>query len=531
MFAVLNQLAAKGAGLVCEKKPDRGAGLGAAEEEGAHPGIAKGGGSVPWWAPGRRQKAAGSRDFQMQARTDHPPAEAPAPVPRRQARLALWMSASVALFVAVGSLALALALQHNLDREERRSFEELARTNARFLEHERLPRSPRLAAELGQIIGARVFFQTKAGGGLVGAPQDNPESGVLDAPCDGRVRVLADGAWVVGIEEKGGGRVFFARPPQSAALALNRLDTWLVLGGFWALSLALGWWLARRVTGPLQSLAKSLPLVGTDDHLPALPTGRSDEIGRLAQTLAQTHASLRQERELRRRAERHAFLGKMTASLAHEVRNPLTAIRLHAQLLEEAGPEEAALSLELIKAEAERIENLVAQWVSHARPAPPQMKEVDLRALLRDAVRLLEPQAAHAGTRLDFPAENAGPLILRADAGQLRQVAGNLLLNAIQAMPPGGTATVSLEQDAGAVAVRVEDEGPGFGAEALLRAGEPFYSEKEGGMGLGLAVVRDICLAHGGSFSFGNRPQGGSWVRLELPRTADAGPADSSQSN
>ena len=87
----------------------------------------------------------------------------------------------------------------------------------------------------------------------------------------------------------------------------------------------------------------------------------------------------------------------MATSLAHEVRNPVAAIRLHAQLLEHAGPAEAAVSRELIESEAERIEELVGQWLSHAKPAPPMLAEVDVAESVRQAVRLMEPQARHAG--------------------------------------------------------------------------------------------------------------------------------------
>jgi len=427
------------------------------------------------------------------------------------------MAASVAVFVLIGSLSLVFAFQHNLDREERRAFEELARTNARFLEHGRLPRSDRLAAELGRIIGARVFFWNPETASPIGTPGDTLDPAALQTPCDGRMITLPSGERMVGLVEKNGDRILFLRPATSRMLAMDRPDTWLALGGFWLLSLALGWGLARRVTRPLQSLAASLPLVGTDEDLPPLPVSRRDEIGRLAQTLVRTHASLREERERRRQAERHALLGKMAASLAHEVRNPLTAIRLHTQLLEHAPPAEAAISRALIESETGRIEALVGQWLGHAKPAPPVRREVDLTDLTRQAVRLLEPQAGHARVTLEFPQAEGPRTLVHADGDRLRQVLGNLLLNAIQAMPRGGRATVALHDEGARVALVVEDDGPGFSSIALERAGEAFFSEKEGGMGLGLTVVREICEAHGGSLSIGNRPAGGARVRAELP--------------
>jgi signal transduction histidine kinase len=243
---------------------------------------------------------------------------------------------------------------------------------------------------------------------------------------------------------------------------------------------------------------------------------RRDEIGQLAKTLTRTHQSLRDERELRRAAERHALLGRMAASLAHEVRNPVSAIRLHAQLLEHASQEEAAVSRELIESEAGRIEELVSQWLNHARPVPPVLTEVDVVESLRQAVRLMEPQARHSGVGIEMDAETS--LLIPADRHRVQQVFGNLLRNAVQAMPSGGTVTVRVLDEKTRVAVVFEDGGEGFSPAALARSGEPFYSEKEGGMGLGLAVAKEICLAHGGGLVAENRTGGGATVRVEFPK-------------
>jgi len=454
-----------------------------------------------------------------------PPPESPHES-RPHTRLAVWMAVSVAVFVLVGSLSLVAAFQRNFDREDRRAFEDLARTNVGFLEHARLPRSDRLAAELGRIIGARVFFLGPHSAGPIGAPRDTMPPAAMAMACDGKVHSLPDGEWMVGLVEKSGAKVVFLRPAASRVLAMDRPDTWLALGGFWALSFALGWWLARAVTHPLHSLAASLPLVGTEAELPPLPDARRDEIGRLARTLIRTHQSLREERDRRRAAERQAMLGRMAASLAHEVKNPLAAIRLHAQLLEEAVPAEAAVSRTLIQSEAARIEQLLGQWLGLAKPAPPVWSEVDPAEEIAHPVRLIGPQAAHAKVALAIaPCGAVAPLA--ADRHRLRQVLHNLLLNAIQAQPHGGKVTVSLADDGQRVVTRIEDEGPGFSAAALARLGEPFYSEKEGGMGLGLTVVREICEAHGGSLTAENLPGGGARVRVEFARRPPTAAASS----
>jgi len=219
------------------------------------------------------------------------------------------------------------------------------------------------------------------------------------------------------------------------------------------------------------------------------------------------------------------MLGRMATSLAHEVRNPVAAIRLHAQLLDSAPPQEAAISRQLIASEAQRIEALVGQWLSYAKPAPPVLAEVNLVEALRQALNIIEPQARHAGVLLDSTlAQDMPPLVILADRHRLQQVLGNLLLNAVQAMPRGGRVNVCLEDCAAQVRVVVEDEGAGFSAAALARLGEPFYSEKEGGMGLGLAVAKDICEAHGGGLAVETRDGGGARVQAVFAKAPQVFP-------
>jgi signal transduction histidine kinase len=449
----------------------------------------------------------------------HEPANGKGP-----ASLAVWMTSGVAFFVLLGSLALVWAFERRIEREERRAFEELARVNAGFLERSRLPQSGAMAAQLGEIIGARVFFWHDKSGAVVGKPGDILPSRAFKMRFDGRTRIL-DGEWMVGLPGRDDTRVVFLRPAPAPAHAVSRADTWVALGFFWLLSLALGWGLSRSVAGPLRGMAKSLPLVGTTHDLPGLPVSRRDEIGQLARTLARTHGSLREERERRRAAERHALLGRMAASLAHEVRNPVAAIRLHAQLLERAGPEEASVSRQLIESEAGRIEELVGQWLNHAKPLPPVLAEVDIRDVLFQAVCLIGPQARHAGVRIVFDAAATPPAVIQADRHRLHQVFGNLLRNAVQAMPAGGRVVVRVMAAASRVAVVIEDEGAGFSDTALARLGEPFYSEKEGGMGLGLAVAREICLAHDGGLVVENRAGKGAMVRVDFARKPSAASA------
>lgn len=320
----------------------------------------------------------------------------------------------------------------------------------------------------------------------------------------------------VGFALQSGREVWFSRKAgqQGAIPVWKRLDARLALGGFWALSLVFSLWLGRKVTRPLAKLEAALPGIGGDEAPRGLPETGPREIVSLAAALRETHASLVEERDKRRHAERLALLGRMATSLAHEVRNPVSAIRLHAQLLERVCAPTERESANLIVGEAGRIEALVNQWLRYAKPEPVKMLPVDLPELVREARLSLGPQAQHAGVGIREeidPAWKEHPV--NGDRERLRQVLCNLLLNAIQSMPTGGAVTVRISPGA----LQVEDQGGGFSEKALARFGEPFLSEREGGMGLGLAVSMEIIESHGGKISATNLPGGGACLRIAWP--------------
>jgi len=199
------------------------------------------------------------------------------------------------------------------------------------------------------------------------------------------------------------------------------------------------------------------------------------------------------------RAQRLAMLGQMATSLAHEVQNPVAAIRLHAELAGNA----------TIAGEAMTIESLVNQWMFLAKPEPPRKAPVALDELLADTVRTLTPLAEHARANIAVTGQ-AGKI--DADARRMGQVFRNLITNAIQAMPTGGTLTIAAADHS----ITFHDTGPGFSATALARCPQMFYSEKEGGMGIGLSVAHEILKAHGGRLLLANGDKGGAIVTVQL---------------
>jgi signal transduction histidine kinase len=340
-------------------------------------------------------------------------------------------------------------------------------------------------------------------------------------PPPGQWRVLTDGREAAAASIAGDERLILIRPAPSFVLISDPARLFAVLIGFWALSLALAWVLARRIVHPLRALAEKLPHIADEAANVALPeTARRDEIGQLARVYTETRAQLTSERAARAQAERLATLGKMATGLAHEINNPVAAIRLHAQLLEEELGGEQRERVQTILGESSRIESLVSQWMFLARPHPPQTSPCDLAEIVAAVLRAQKPAADHASVSIRN--EAAPRLLITADRRRLAQAVTNVLTNAIQAAAGG---EVLIESRAtGAPDARIElsvsDSGRGFSAAALARGTELFYSEKEGGMGVGLSVTAEILRAHGGELRFANKNGGGAIVTLVLPAGA-----------
>jgi signal transduction histidine kinase len=232
----------------------------------------------------------------------------------------------------------------------------------------------------------------------------------------------------------------------------------------------------------------------------------------------------------------------MATGLAHEINNPVTAIKLHAQLLEgeTSAPQATRDSLGIIIAEAAKIEGLVSQWMFLARPQPPQTSRCDLCEIIAAAVRTHTPSAVHSGVRIAN--ETAAGLWVDGDARRMSQAVGNLIINAIQAMAAhGGTLRITANDECRmtddervqpaheakpfvirppSLVICFHDTGRGFSEAALARHAELFFSEKEGGMGIGLSVASEILRAHGGELRVENSPAGGAVVTVILPLAA-----------
>jgi two-component system sensor histidine kinase HydH len=216
-------------------------------------------------------------------------------------------------------------------------------------------------------------------------------------------------------------------------------------------------------------------------------------------------------------AQRLSTLGKVAAGLAHEIRNPLGAIRGAIELLPTSAADVEAERLRaLVLREVDRINELVTQMLTLARPQAPQLSTVSVRAVVHEVAQLAGEDRKLGGATIAVRAPE--DFELRANAAQLRQVLWNLLKNAVQVGPPDTAIRVEVVAADGGVEIRVDDAGPGVPPEDRERVFDLFYSSRPYGVGIGLATCRQIVVAHGGRIRAETSDLGGASFRVWLPR-------------
>ena len=213
-------------------------------------------------------------------------------------------------------------------------------------------------------------------------------------------------------------------------------------------------------------------------------------------------------------------LGMMAASLAHEIRNPLGAIKGLTQLAQEDLPSDHTTHAQLrtVVSEAERLEKLVSDLLDFARAKEPQISQFELSELLSNLKSMLESRLQSSKVALHLPS-NMAPMLLQSDPAGLRQILLNVLMNAIDATPEGGAVQLTATRDERdkSIVIRVDDSGKGLGQVNPNELFQPFVTTKTRGTGLGLAISRQIAEELGGSLNLENLPGGGARCSITLP--------------
>jgi len=276
--------------------------------------------------------------------------------------------------------------------------------------------------------------------------------------------------------------------------------------------------LARGMTRPLARLAGAL--AGVRDDVPGepLPESGPRELASLATSFNAMTARLAEARSALRRAEREAVWRDVARKLAHEIKNPLTPMSLSLHRLQrriELVPERerAAVrdSIQALLEEIEHLTRLADSFSQYARMPEPRVEPLDLAELARAAGALHEPERVTLRLACD------GPLPVRGDRLLLSRALHNLLVNAIEASPPGSEVELATGRDGAMAWAEVRDRGPGLDPAVAARVFEPYVSTKNRGSGLGLSLVRDIARQHDGDATLAARPGGGVQARLALP--------------
>jgi signal transduction histidine kinase len=328
-----------------------------------------------------------------------------------------------------------------------------------------------------------------------------------------------------------------------------------------AFVLAVGVVTRWSVTRPIRALIRGAESLGRGEPGQRIPIRRRDEIGRLteafnrmaadlelarANLLRQASERLRLEQDVQQ-AQKLAAVGRLATELAHEIGTPLNVIAGRAEGLQRliAADHPGRRHLELIQSQADRIGGILRTLLDYSRPRRPVLDVLALTPVIGLAAELLLERfrAKEVRVRLDLP---AGLPPIRGDAGQLQQVFLNLLVNALDAAPPGTVVRVSAgpepvlrAEDRAAIrrgqaperalAVHVVDGGGGIPAERLPHIFQPFFSTKrrQQGAGLGLPIVEEIVRAHHGAIEVASAPSRGTEVTVWLPVAEEAAPVPS----
>jgi two-component system nitrogen regulation sensor histidine kinase NtrY len=312
-----------------------------------------------------------------------------------------------------------------------------------------------------------------------------------------------------------------------------RLTALLVGAAGLLLGLAMSWWAAARVAEPVRQLAFGASQVAAGRWDTHVEVGSKDEVGDLAKAFNQMTRQLVEQREHLLQAERVAAWRELARRLAHELKNPLFPLQITVENLQRAraqSPEQFdevfRESTATLLAELANLKTILNRFGDFAKMPAPERQPLDLNDLVRGVVRLFEPQFAAPGRppiRAELKLDNALGTV-DVDPHLLRRAIENLVLNALDAMPDGGTLSLATARHNAVVELVVSDTGKGLTPEERDRLFTPYYTTKQHGTGLGLAIVQSVISDHGGTITVESTPAGGTTFRIVLPAPGHPAP-------
>ncbi|HYX71104.1 MAG TPA: ATP-binding protein [Terriglobales bacterium] len=307
----------------------------------------------------------------------------------------------------------------------------------------------------------------------------------------------------------------------------------LLVGGVGILlALGLSGWVARRVTRPVEQLAEAANEVAAGRWETRVPVRSDDEVGQLAEAFNQMTQHLVEQRDRLVQAERVAAWRELARRLAHELKNPLFPLQITVENLLRARQQNPAQFDEVFResattllAEIANLKTIVGRFSDFAKMPRPQLQSVRVNEVVEGAMKVFAAQLTAPGRpgitpRLEL--DLALPAI-QADPDLLHRALSNLVLNAMDAMPQGGTLTLRTAKQEGGVRLEVSDTGEGLTPEECERLFTPYYTSKQHGTGLGLAIVQSVVSDHGGKITVASQPKRGTTFCIELPQQPPEG--------
>ncbi len=285
-------------------------------------------------------------------------------------------------------------------------------------------------------------------------------------------------------------------------------------------------WAAARVTRPVEQLARAAQDVTAGHWETTVEVHGNDEVAQLAESFNHMTAELLAQKERLVQTERVAAWRELARRLAHELKNPLFPLQLTVENLlraREQSPEQFdevfRESSSTLLAEISNLKTIIGRFSDFSKMPPPQLQPVQGNEIVRGVVKLFQPQLQAPGRapitcKLELD-ENLGPIA--ADPDLLHRALSNLVLNAMDAMPNGGTLTLRTMRDNGKVIIEVSDTGTGMTREECERIFTPYYTSKQHGTGLGLAILQSVVSDHGGRISVQSEPGRGTTFIIQLP--------------
>jgi signal transduction histidine kinase len=293
-----------------------------------------------------------------------------------------------------------------------------------------------------------------------------------------------------------------------------------------AIVVRIGWKFSR----PIDELARAARRVAEGSLDFRVNIRRPDEVGQLAATFNEMISGLKIKSELEEKlnqSERAAVIGRLTQSVAHEVRNPLNVINLSIDHVsskyapeDERKREQFTGILSSIKDEIARLKYLVNDLLNYGRPSQMAFRPLDVRELVSETMTLVRSQADAQGVTLRVEDDDCDAEVM-GDRERLKSCLSNIVINALQAMPQGGELSTELKRADGWIKITIKDTGIGISEEAIQKIFEPYFSTRVSGFGLGLAVTKSIIEDHRGTIKVRSRLGHGTTFTVKLPVSSE----------